>query len=270
MLYWALQFIKTRTTCNHSFLQFLTVTPRVNMFPPLGSTRLQSFSQWSGPSPLSCTLSHIHGTREMKNNSPPQFRRIQPGKCILTNSVKKARQGSIRNVPKQLIILVICASWAQWIDVKLTAFILPLSLPFPVSLSRALFAVFGLVLWWPYMDPFYGAQLFSAVLNSTENELPNKAHIGNSMSPAGLVIYSKMITVRQWAWGRDRAFKVPGGILNAADKWLRAWFSCHNQVLPKNNNITIYRYQSFAFRNTPQSVNRSAFTLNLHLNRLII
>lgn len=49
------------------------------------------------------------------------------------------------------------------------------------------------------MDPFSGAGLFSADLNSKASELPNKAHIGNSMSLAGLVVYSKMITVRQRA-----------------------------------------------------------------------
>lgn len=78
--------------------------------------------------------------------------------------------------------------------------------PPSISLSLALLGVFSLVLWWPYMGPFSGAQLFSEVLNSRANELPNKAHIGNSMSLAGLVVYNKMITAQQKAWKGDRGF----------------------------------------------------------------
>lgn len=96
-----------------------------------------------------------------------------------------------------------------------------------LSLSPSLLGVFSLVLWWPYMGPFSGARLFPAVLNSKTNELPNKAHIGNSMSLAGLVVYSKMITARQKAWKGTGALTIMlhmglwwHSILTANRQWL--------------------------------------------------
>lgn len=70
----------------------------------------------------------------------------------------------------------------------------------PPSLLRLLLGGFSLVLRWPYKGPFSWAGLFSADLNSEASELPNKAHIGNSMSSAGFVVYCKMITGRQRGW----------------------------------------------------------------------
>lgn len=79
-------------------------------------------------------------------------------------------------------------------------FLPPLSPPLCLSVCL-LGGGFSLMLWWPYKGSFSGARFFSAFfLNSKASELPNKAHIGNNMPPAALVLYSKMI-VRQRAGG---------------------------------------------------------------------
>lgn len=124
------------------------------MFPPSGSSRLQSFSQWSTPPPLNCTLLHIPQGR-WKPIPPPQFRKTQAGKCILFNSVTKARRNPSRNIPTLPVIPVIRSSIDDWMGVEWTAFMLPQSLPSRFSprvsawslRSRAVMTIYGSLLW---------------------------------------------------------------------------------------------------------------------------
>lgn len=159
------------------------------------------------PPPL---YTFTYATREMNNNSPPCLdRKFKAGKLISLNPATK------KTSPFSHQFYLQCPLTSHWhaiINHLLIALLTNIHffhvlLPPLLPLSLSLCSESSVSCCDDHIRaPFSGARLFSAALNSKANELPNKAHIGNSMSPVGPVVYSNMITARQRAWGGDWGF----------------------------------------------------------------
>lgn len=116
------------------------------MFPPSGSSRLQSFSQWSTPSPYSTVPFYIYH-KGNENQSPTSLTNLE--RLKLGNVFSPVTKAKMHCQWKHPHIPVICPSSDDGMGVERRAFLLPLVSPWPFLFPpapRSLLGALGLVL----------------------------------------------------------------------------------------------------------------------------